>query len=64
MATILPPLHLWCNLVPLVLIGVCVERQSGLWFKWICLVMAMAMAIDVSLLFAHPCMIFFGVVQD
>lgn len=51
-------LHLWCNLVPLVLIGTCIERQSGSWLIGVCLMMGMA--IGVSLFFAHPSMIRFG----
>ena len=52
------PLHLWCNLVPLVLIGACIERQSGSWFTGVCLMMGMT--IGVSLFFAHPSMVRFG----
>ena len=50
--------HLWCNLIPLVFIGICVERQSGSRFIGTCLMMAMA--IGVSLFFAHPSMVRFG----
>jgi rhomboid family GlyGly-CTERM serine protease len=52
------PLHLWCNLVPLVLVGACVERQSRSWFICVCLMMGIA--VGVSLFFAYPSMDRFG----
>ena len=52
------PLHLWCNLIPFVLIGASVERHSRSWFIVGCLMMAIA--ISVSLFFAHPSMVRFG----